>query len=129
MKQEITRKIGVSLQPEEEKLRERLEMMNSIISVPTQFKVVQMVRKKNFYQNNIFQGQIKELIANVRIMGALKMQTGEQYKMEPGVQEDIKQFLKMEQNGISHLVEIINNDLRDLKIISEGMNQILQAKH
>lgn len=61
-------------------------------------------------------------------MGALKIQTGEQYKMEPGVQEDIKQFLKMEQNGISHLVEIINNDLRDLKIISEGMNQILQAK-
>lgn len=39
VKQEITRKIGISLQPEEEKLRDRLEMMKSLIEMPTQFKV------------------------------------------------------------------------------------------
>lgn len=40
VKQEITRKIGMSLQPEEEKLRERLEMMNAVIESPNQLKVL-----------------------------------------------------------------------------------------
>lgn len=51
-------------------------------------------------------------------------QNYERYKMEPNVQEDIKQFLKMEQNGIAHLINIINTDMKHLKIISDGLTKL-----
>lgn len=61
-------------------------------------------------------------------MGPFKVQTNEHYQIDKTVQQDIRQFLKMEQNGISHLVDIINNDLKDLKIISDGMNELIRGK-
>lgn len=39
MKQESTRKVGVAIQPEEEMLRGRLEVMHAQLNVPKQFKV------------------------------------------------------------------------------------------
>lgn len=39
VKQESTRKIGMTLQPEEERLRERFEAMRSIVESPNQFRV------------------------------------------------------------------------------------------
>lgn len=54
------------------------------------------------------------------------MQTSERYNMDPTVQEDIKQFLQMQQNGINHLVEIINTDLSHLKTIRDGMQELIQ---
>lgn len=65
------------------------------------------------------------MLATSRIVGTTTAPYGEKYKIQPAVQEDIRQFLKLEHNGIAHLVEMINKDLRDLKIISEGMNQLL----
>lgn len=61
-------------------------------------------------------------------MGPFKVQTNEHYQVDPNVQQDIKQFLKMEQNGINHLVDIINNDLKDLKIITDGMKELIHGK-
>lgn len=52
----------------------------------------------------------------------------ERYKMEPAVQEDIKQFLRMEQTGINHLVEIINTDVVHLKTIRDGMQELIQRQ-
>lgn len=49
----------------------------------------------------------------------------EKYKMDPQAQEDIKQFLKMEQNGIQNLINIINKDMKDLKIICEGLSKMM----
>lgn len=59
------------------------------------------------------------------MMNVVDMVKNEKYKMEPKAQDDIKQFLKMEQNGIAHLVNIINQDLQDLKIISDGMQDLV----
>lgn len=110
VKQEVTRKVGMTLQPEEEVLRGRLEMMYAHLNLPTQFR-----------------GQIQELLASVQIRKKFFTPKNETtYKMDPNVQEDIKQFLKMQQNGIAHLVDIINNDLKDLKTIFEGMNEIIK---
>jgi len=37
------------------------------------------------------------------------------------------QFLVMEQNGMAHLIETIQNDMASLKIIKEGMTRLLQG--
>lgn len=58
-------------------------------------------------------------------MNVVDMVKNEKYRMEPKAQDDIKQFLKMEQNGIAHLISIINQDLQDLKIISDGMQELV----
>lgn len=50
------------------------------------------------------------------------------YKIDPNVQEDIKQFLSMEQNGISHLISIVNEDMKHLKIVSEGLLSMWKDK-
>lgn len=52
----------------------------------------------------------------------------EKYKMDPKAQDDIKQFLKMEQDGIQHLINIINKDMKDLKIICDGLSKVM-PKH
>lgn len=39
MKQESTRKVGIAIQPEEELLRGRLEIMHTQLNNPKQFKV------------------------------------------------------------------------------------------
>lgn len=52
----------------------------------------------------------------------------ETYKMDPKVQEDLKQFLQMQQQGITELVKIVNEDLNDLKTIQDGLNEVIQLK-
>ncbi|XP_045480908.1 nucleoporin p54-like isoform X1 [Harmonia axyridis] len=111
VKQECTRKVGFTIQPEEELLKGRLETLNAHLNTPTQFK-----------------GQLIELMSCIKTVGNIGRQYNEHYNIDPQVQEDIKQFLQMEQTGISHLINIINTDLQALKIISEGMNQCLKAK-
>ncbi|KAL3280106.1 hypothetical protein HHI36_017612 [Cryptolaemus montrouzieri] len=111
VKQECTRKVGFTIQPEEELLKGRLETLNAHLNTPTQFK-----------------GQLIELMSCVKTVGNIGRQYNEHYNIDPQVQEDIKQFLQMEQTGISHLINIINTDLEALKIISDGMNQFLKTK-
>ncbi|KAF2900896.1 hypothetical protein ILUMI_05301 [Ignelater luminosus] len=107
IKQEVTRKVGMALQPEEEVLRGRLESLAVQLSLPTQFK-----------------GQLHEIKCRMNLMEFPNTQNYERYKMEPNVQEDIKQFLKMEQNGIAHLINIINTDMKHLKIIADGLAKL-----
>ena len=54
----------------------------------------------------------------------LKIQDNEHYEIEDHVQDDIKQFLLMEQAGISQLVNVVNNDLKTLKVICDGLSQV-----
>lgn len=58
-------------------------------------------------------------------MEGTQKQNNQNYRIDADAQEDIKQFLKMQQNGIGQLVNIINNDLQAIKIINEGMKQIV----
>lgn len=48
--------------------------------------------------------------------------------MDTKAQEDIKQFLHMQQQGIAELVKIVNEDLKDLKTIQDGLHEVVQMK-
>ncbi|GLV43779.1 Nucleoporin 54kD [Carabus blaptoides fortunei] len=111
-RQEVTRKAGIALQPEEELLKGQLQNMQTQISVPTQFK-----------------GRLNELLAQIRILNQNgQVSTSERYNMDSVIQEDIINFLRMEQHGITHLVDIITTDLSHLKMIREGMQELLQKQ-
>lgn len=58
-------------------------------------------------------------------MEGTQKQSNQNYRIDADAQEEIKQFLKMQQNGIGQLINIINNDLQSIKIINEGMKQIV----
>ncbi|KAJ8921691.1 hypothetical protein NQ315_010601 [Exocentrus adspersus] len=110
VKQESTRKVGIAIQPEEELLRGRLELMHAQLNVPKQFK-----------------GQINELLSHVKMMEGCQKQNNHNYRLDAEAQEEIKQFLKMQQNGIAQLINIINNDLQAIKIMNEGMKQMVPS--
>lgn len=109
IKQEVTRKVGMAIQPEEEMLRGRLEMITTQLGLPTQFK-----------------GQLQEIRCCVELYEIPESSLNQRYQMDAQVQEDIKQFLKMEQNGIAQLIKIIHSDLKSLKVISEGLEKIIK---
>lgn len=50
------------------------------------------------------------------------------YKLVPENQMELKEFLQLQQNGISKLVEIVRDDLQSLNIINQGMRQILENR-
>lgn len=78
MRQEITRKVGLALQPEEEVLTNRFEAMHSQISAPTQFK-----------------GRISEMLSQLRMRQHIDSQNHERYTMDPIAQDDIKTVSKI----------------------------------
>ncbi|XP_043276307.1 nuclear pore complex protein Nup54 [Venturia canescens] len=108
VRQEVTRKVGLSLQPEEEVLTNRFEAMHAQLSAPTQFK-----------------GRISEMLSQLRMRRHVDVQIQDRYTMDPIAQDDIKAFLNMEQQGISQLIDTINSDLESLKIIKDGMADLL----
>ncbi|XP_046612237.1 nuclear pore complex protein Nup54 [Neodiprion virginianus] len=110
VRQEITRKVGLALQPEEEVLTNRFEAMHSQISAPTQFK-----------------GRISEMLSQLRMRRHMDSQNHERYTMDPIAQDDIKTYLTMEQQGMSQLISTINADLECLKIIKDGMSDLLTS--
>ncbi|XP_015601812.1 nuclear pore complex protein Nup54 isoform X2 [Cephus cinctus] len=110
VRQEISRKAGLSLQPEEEALTKRFEAMHSQISAPTQFK-----------------GRISEMLSQLRMRRHIDSQNYERYTMDPIAQDDIKTYLNMEQQGMMQLISTINTDLENLKIIKDGMEELLEG--
>lgn len=77
VRQEITRKVGLSLQPEEEVLTRRFEAMHSQVSAPTQFK-----------------GRISEMLSQLRMRNHIDTHNQERYAMDPIAQDDIKTVCK-----------------------------------
>ncbi|KYQ57565.1 putative nucleoporin Nup54 [Trachymyrmex zeteki] len=111
VRQEITRKVGLSLQPEEEVLTRRFEAMHSQISAPTQYK-----------------GRISEMLSQLRMRRHIDIQNQERYTMDPIAQDDIKAYLSMEQQGMAQLISTINADLESLKVIKDGMSELLMSQ-
>ncbi|PSN49589.1 putative nucleoporin Nup54, partial [Blattella germanica] len=75
VKQEVSRKVGLALQPEEEVLRSQLEALQNQLNAPAQFK-----------------GQVSELLSQMRLQRQeAAHREVERYSMDPAVQDDIKQ--------------------------------------
>nr|CAD7205833.1 unnamed protein product [Timema douglasi] len=111
VKQEVSRKLGLALTPEEEELRTKLETLYSKINAPTQFK-----------------GRLSELLSQIRMVKQeVAQKEVEKYTMDEIVQDEVRQYLAMEQNGMAQLINIIQADMADLTTIKNGMMRMLQG--
>ncbi|KAF8783087.1 nucleoporin p54-like [Argiope bruennichi] len=104
--QEITRKMGYAIQADEEQLRIKFEAIQAELSAPTQFK-----------------GHLKELTSQIRMQNyQTSVFEGERYSMDEIAKEEIREQLLAQQEGISLLINIIKEDMADLKTIEEIIN-------
>uniref|UniRef100_A0AAQ4RHS8 54 kDa nucleoporin n=1 Tax=Gasterosteus aculeatus aculeatus TaxID=481459 RepID=A0AAQ4RHS8_GASAC len=105
IKQEIQRKSGYAIQVDEEHLRVQLDTIHSELNAPTQFK-----------------GRLNELMSQIRMQnhfGAARSE--ERYSVDADLLREIKQHLKQQQDGLSHLISVIKDDLEDIKLIEHGV--------
>uniref|UniRef100_A0A671V6H9 54 kDa nucleoporin n=1 Tax=Sparus aurata TaxID=8175 RepID=A0A671V6H9_SPAAU len=106
IKQEIQRKSGYAIQVDEEHLRVQLDTIQSELNAPTQFK-----------------GRLNELMSQIRMQnhfGAVRSE--ERYNVDADLLREIKQHLKQQQEGLSHLISVIKDDLEDIKLIEHGLS-------
>ncbi|XP_026110449.1 nucleoporin p54 isoform X1 [Carassius auratus] len=106
IKQEVQRKSGYAIQLDEEHLRVQLETIQSELNAPTQFK-----------------GRLNELMSQIRMQnhfGAVRSE--ERYRVDADLLREIKQHLKQQQQGLSHLISVIKDDLDDIKTVEDGLH-------
>ncbi|KAI1295417.1 Nucleoporin p54 [Halotydeus destructor] len=99
--QEVMKKRGFPIQPEEEKMRAKVESILAELNAPTKFK-----------------GCLNELMCRVR-----QMQTHRSvplFSLEDSVLSELKAHLKQEQLGIAHLLSIIKEDSTTLKSLKSA---------
>ncbi|XP_055967224.1 nucleoporin p54 isoform X1 [Sorex fumeus] len=112
IKQEIQRKSGYAIQADEEQLRVQLDTIQCELNAPTQFK-----------------GRLNELMSQIRMQnhfGAVKSE--EKYYIDSDLLREIKQHLKQQQEGLSHLISIIKDDLEDIKLVEHGLNETIHSR-
>lgn len=113
VRQELYRKHGYAIQADEEQLRTKLEAIYSELTAPMQFK-----------------GRLDELMSQMRMqnqIGAtLRPDVG--YHIDVNVQHEIKQHLKRQQEGLSHLINIVKDDLEDVRTIEQGLVESAKLK-
>lgn len=95
VQQEVLRKRGFPIQAEEDQLRAKLEGIQAEINAPTKF-----------------QGCLNELMSRLRQMQNQCQSSGFS-TVEESTLDDIRKFLNQEQEGISHLISILKDDLKD----------------
>nr|CAD7457776.1 unnamed protein product [Timema tahoe] len=112
VKQEVSRNLGMALTPEEEALRSKLETLYSKINAPTQFKVRYISKFENMKL------AWDELLSQIRMVKQeVAQKEVEKYTMDETVQDEVRQYLAMEQNGMAQLINIIQADMADLTTI------------
>ncbi|XP_060791361.1 nucleoporin p54 isoform X5 [Neoarius graeffei] len=112
IRQEIQRKSGYAIQVDEEHLRVQLDTIQSELNAPTQFK-----------------GRLNELMSQIRMQnhyGAVRAE--ERYIVDTDLLREIKQHLKQEQEGLSHLISVIKDDMEDIKIIEQGLHDSVHVR-
>lgn len=97
--QEVVRKRGFPIQAEEDQLRARLEAIQTELSAPTKF-----------------QGCLNELGSQLRQMQS-QHQIGVNVSLDSSLSNDLKGFLRQEQEGIQHLIAIIKHDMKELETL------------
>ncbi|KAH8271630.1 hypothetical protein KR018_011755 [Drosophila ironensis] len=111
VKQECTRKVGTSLTPEEEAMRTKLQNMQAVVSAPTQFK-----------------GRLSELLSQMRMQRNQYGGNGtSEYTMDKESEDEMKNFLVMQQRAMEVLSETVNKDLMALNIIIKGLPDLRQS--
>ncbi|NWI69750.1 NUP54 protein, partial [Todus mexicanus] len=112
IKQEIQRKSGYAIQADEEQLRVQLDTIQCELNAPTQFK-----------------GRLNELMSQIRMQNHFgTVRAEERYYIDADLLREIKQHLKQQQEGLSHLISIIKDDLEDIKLIEHGLNESIPIR-
>ncbi|XP_033111214.1 nuclear pore complex protein Nup54-like isoform X2 [Anneissia japonica] len=101
---EVTRKAGLAIQHDEEQIRTQLEALQSELNAPNQMK-----------------GRLNEMMSQIRLQNQLSVGREERYGIDHDLQQEIKQHLKKQQEGLSHLISTIKSDVEDLKLIEQGL--------
>ncbi|XP_021324436.1 nucleoporin p54 isoform X5 [Danio rerio] len=112
IRQEVQRKSGYAVQLDEEHLRVQLETIQSELNAPTQFK-----------------GRLNELMSQIRMQnhfGAVRAE--ERYRVDADLLREIRQHLKHQQEGLSHLISVIKDDLDDIKTIEDGLHDSVHTR-
>ncbi|XP_041107115.1 nucleoporin p54-like isoform X1 [Polyodon spathula] len=112
IKQEIQRKSGYAIQVDEEHLRVQLDTIQSELNAPTQFK-----------------GRLNELMSQIRMQnhfGAARSE--ERYSVDADLLREIKQHLKQQQEGLSHLISVVKDDVEDIKLIEHGLHDSVHTR-
>uniref|UniRef100_A0A3B1IQQ6 54 kDa nucleoporin n=1 Tax=Astyanax mexicanus TaxID=7994 RepID=A0A3B1IQQ6_ASTMX len=112
IRQEIQRKSGYAIQVDEEHLRVQLDTIQSELNAPTQFK-----------------GRLNELMSQIRMQnhyGAVRAE--EKYSVDTDLLREIRQHLKQQQEGLSHLISVIKDDMEDIKIIEQGLHDSVHVR-
>ncbi|XP_017348596.1 nucleoporin p54 isoform X1 [Ictalurus punctatus] len=112
IRQEIQSKSGYAIQVDEEHLRVQLDTIQSELNAPTQFK-----------------GRLNELMSQIRMQnhyGAVRAE--ERYIVDTDLLREIKQHLKQQQEGLSHLISVIKDDMEDIKIIEQGLHDSVHVR-
>ncbi|XP_064637552.1 nucleoporin p54-like [Lineus longissimus] len=105
VRQETQRKLGYAIQADEEQLRVGLETIQAELNAPTQFK-----------------GRLNELMSQIRMQNqTLSARADIPCQMDPAFQQEVKQHLKQQQEGLQHLINIIKEDLGDLQLVEQGL--------
>lgn len=99
--QEVMKKRGYPIQPDEEKMRAKLEIMQGELNAPTKFK-----------------GCLNELMCRVRQMQSQRSVA--MFNLEESALAELKAHLKQEQQGIAHLLAIVKDDMAILNKIKGG---------
>ncbi|XP_039256690.1 nuclear pore complex protein Nup54-like [Styela clava] len=112
--QEICRKAGFAIQPDEEQLRVQLESIYSELSAPTQCR-----------------GRLNEMLSQMRMQHhhntlASSLTSGQNRSDREGILDDealseIKLHLKKQQEGLNTLIGLLREDFEDLKLMEHGL--------
>ncbi|XP_037300361.1 probable nucleoporin Nup54 isoform X2 [Manduca sexta] len=110
-RQEARAGAGAALSAAEEATRARLQELASQLAAPP-----------------LYNGRLNELLCAVRLQrSASAGMTHERYQLDPDAQEDVKQFLTLQQRGMAHLLDTARKDLAALNTIAEGMAQLVRG--
>lgn len=111
VKQQVYLNVGVALRPEEEILRSQLD------NIEVQLNSAQLA------------GRLSELSTQVRLHKQEESQQDpDSYNMVPVMQQEMKQFLSMQQDAIKSLIEIIQDDMASLKLIETDLSNVKAVK-
>uniref|UniRef100_UPI00358F6386 nucleoporin p54 isoform X2 n=1 Tax=Myxine glutinosa TaxID=7769 RepID=UPI00358F6386 len=105
-KQEVSRHAGL-VRKEEEDLRVRLEAIAAELNTPT-----------------LYRGRLSELMSQLRVQSHTAPGPEEHYSLDPRLLVEIKQHLAEQQNGVACLVELVKEDLEDLRLMSSSLQDM-----
>ncbi|XP_065059226.1 nuclear pore complex protein Nup54-like isoform X2 [Rhopilema esculentum] len=99
MNLQISKRTGYAIEPEEEQLRIQFESIQAELNSPMHLK-----------------GRLHELMSQIRLQshGAVQ-RTEPKYAMDENMKQEIRQHLENQQNGILQLINIVKDDLDDLR--------------